>query len=56
MWVGGKGEFGIKDDSLVWGNVPGCGMADFNKIEETKREKRLGGGTEKGSRRVPFLT
>lgn len=41
VWVGSKGEFGIKDDPLVWTNVPSCGMADFSKIEETKKEKDL---------------
>lgn len=39
--VGGKGEFGIKDDPLVWASVPHCGMANFSKMEETKREKDL---------------
>lgn len=41
VWDGGKGEFGIKDDPLIWVNVPGCGKADFSKMEETKREKDL---------------
>lgn len=41
VWVGKKGEFGIKDDPLVWANVPGCGMAAFSKVEETKKEKDL---------------
>lgn len=57
VWVGSKGEFGIKDDPLVWTNVPSCGMADFSKIEETKREKDLVVEQKKGGRRnVPLNT
>ena len=55
VWDGSKGEFGIKDDLLVWANVPVVVWQIL--VRQRRLRKRLDVGAEKGGRRsVPLNT